>query len=31
MEDANFLKAVTERDIDLLILEEIHVSAEFRL
>jgi hypothetical protein len=30
MKDTNFLEAVTERDMDLLILEELHASAVFR-
>jgi hypothetical protein len=30
MEETNILEAITERDIDLLVLEEIHVSVAFR-
>jgi hypothetical protein len=30
MRETSFLEAVTERDIDLLVLEELHVSPRFR-
>src|SRR6478672_5986605 len=31
MQDVQFIECVAERDIDLLLLEELHVSAAFRV